>query len=99
MQNKQSLQHTMSGSEGMSSAGKSADSTVQLDSYKKKYELLMNSCEDIEQVCYWILWIIFVICALFKKKIYLLDFQDNHRIAYRIFKMDQLYKEAHRDKK
>lgn len=26
-------------------------------------------------------------------------FQDNHRIAYRIFKIDQLYKEAHLDKK
>lgn len=41
----------MSSSEGLSSAGRAVDSGGQLDSYKKKYELLMNSCEEIEQVC------------------------------------------------
>jgi hypothetical protein len=59
MQSKQILQNTtMSSSDGMSLAGKSVDSTVQLDSYKKKYELLMNSCEDIEQVSDLIYWAI-----------------------------------------
>lgn len=41
----------MSSSDGLSSAGRAVDSGGQLDSYKKKYELLMNSCEEIEQVC------------------------------------------------
>ncbi|XP_065338150.1 uncharacterized protein LOC135938440 [Cloeon dipterum] len=46
---------------------------VQDEIYKKKYELLLGRCREIEQ--------------------------DNHRIAYRIYKIEQLNKETRHDKK